>query len=893
MRTSWNLATIGWVVMACGSAAASAAPAADPALAEARAIFTQAHAIAQRPDAAPTSTSTNASATQRLEDLSRRLDRLRMAMHMPPGTDDALSHKFDAVSHYLTALRVPTSRVSLSPAQLPSARRTVIASIAPHQGGACHGAIGIEAGSEVDARLPADGEIWLHVASSATPVRIDTSATAVDSAIEVFGACPAAGDTATVSADDDIGLSARVVLPAGGARDGRWLRVRNLGATGGVAIVAATTGAITGMLRDTEGNPLDGWVAALTPAGNTVDSTFVSTGMNYTLSVDSGQYYVVASSDGRVVTAWPNVECPGYYYTCNLEVAQSVTVTGGATTSGIDFSLGQGGRIIGRVREAASGLLLPGAAVHALNANGDTFWTNADATGRYSIPTLPAGTYRVWVEESTHLPQRYNDLDCPTPPQTCAFETGTPIAIARNASRDGIDFSLKRMPYISVRTNLLPGGAASYPMVQIYDANGASVASGYADDGETRTIGPFAPGTYRVVASADGYASQLFDHIACNDDCSSQLASATPIAIDFDAPIPLATFDLSPRGEIHGRITDLADTTPLEGVAINVYPSNGIWPLYYTTSAADGTYATKGLPAGSYWVVAVSPDHRDTAYPNAACSDLDTSLSHCELGSAQLVVVGEADVAGIDVAMPRNATITGIVSPRASFPLSPWAQAYVTVYDDNGTQLRLAYMAEGGSYSIADLPAGSYFATAGLSQGFGQIYDGIDCPLLGSTCSPLGGTPLSLVQGQLLTGVDFVVTDARQVVGRVTDATTGNGVPGVAIDAWNVPSATHCDAAITGADGSFAVGHACGGDAIALSTDAGGGYVDQVYDDQACPNGPAYSGLCPLANASHVSFPTAPVVSQADFVLTPRDPDLIFGDGFDSASMLARRGLLR
>lgn len=897
MRTGRKLATIGWVVMACGWTAASGASAADPAFAEARTIFAQAHAIAHRPDAeaASASTSTHATATQRLEDLSRRLDRLRVATHAPPGTTDALSHKLDAVSNYVAALRVSASRASSrspAPAQLPLAKRTMIAALAPQRGGACRGAIGIEAGSEVDAHLPAGGEIWLHVASSAAPVRVDTSATAVDSAIEVFGACPATGGTATVSADDDLGLSARVVLPAG-ERDGRWLRVRNLGAAGDIAVVAATTGAISGTLHDTEGNPLSGYVYALTAAGNVADSTYVPSGTIYTLSLDAGSYYVVASGDGRVVSAWPGIECPGYFYSCNLALAQPVSVAGGATTSGIDFSLGQGGRISGRVREANTGLLLPGAAVHAVNADGDEFWTNADATGRYSIPTLPAGTYRVWTEESAHLPQRYNGLDCPTPPQTCAFEAGTPVMLARNTAHDGVDFSLKRMPFITVHMNLLPGGAASYPIVQVYDASGASVLTGYVDAGTTRTIGPFAPGTYRVVASADGYASQLFDHIACADDCSSQLASATPISIDFDAPIPLATFDLSPRGEVHGRITDLADASPLAAVAVNVYPSNGIWPLYYTTSAADGTYATKGLPAGSYWIVAVSPDHRDTAYPNAPCSDLDTSLSHCQLGSAQLVVVGETNVTGVDIAMPRNAMIAGAVSPRAPFPLDPWSQPYVTVYDDNGTQLRQAYVAADGSYSVADLPAGSYFATAGMSLGFGQVYDGIDCPLLGTTCSPLGGTPLPVAQGQLLTGVDFVVTDARQVVGRVTDAASGSGIPGIAIDAWYAPSGTHCDAAITAADGTYAVGHACVGADILLSTDSGGGYVDEVYDDHACPSGPAYSGLCSLANASPVAFPTSPVVSQADFALVPRDPDLIFANGFDAAPVLARRGLVR
>jgi hypothetical protein len=65
------------------------------------------------------------------------------------------------------------------------------------------------------------------------------------------------------------------------------------------------------------------------------------------------------------------------------------------------------------------------------------------------------------------------------------------------------------------------------------------------------------------------------------------------------------------------------------------------------------------------------------------------------------------------------------------------------------------------------------------------------------------------------------------------------------------------------------------------ATEAGPGYVDQVYAGIACPLGPAYYGLCSLTNATPLVLSGGNTQPQiANFILQSNDP--IFSNGFET-----------
>jgi hypothetical protein len=65
-----------------------------------------------------------------------------------------------------------------------------------------------------------------------------------------------------------------------------------------------------------------------------------------------------------------------------------------------------------------------------------------------------------------------------------------------------------------------------------------------------------------------------------------------------------------------------------------------------------------------------------------------------------------------------------------------------------------------------------------------------------------------------------------------------------------------------------------------VATEAGDGYVDQVYSGISCPLGAAYYGLCPFNNATAITLDgSATQPHIVDFVLQTNDP--IFANGFE------------
>ena len=86
--------------------------------------------------------------------------------------------------------------------------------------------------------------------------------------------------------------------------------------------------------------------------------------------------------------------------------ADEVSVTTGATTSGIDAEMEEGGEIEGLVTAAVGGTPIEGVEVCALEPEGEFAFVSCaltNASGEYMVAGLPTGKYRVefWASGET------------------------------------------------------------------------------------------------------------------------------------------------------------------------------------------------------------------------------------------------------------------------------------------------------------------------------------------------------------------------------------------------------------------------------------------------------------------------------------------------------------
>jgi carboxypeptidase family protein len=785
-------------------------------------------------------------------------------------------------------------------------RRTMQVALATGRGASCASALTIAPGDAIAASLAgADAPystLWLRLKPAAHGyTRLDTTPTALDTEITLFGtACPASDADASTRNDDAYGLSAAVTIDASQGAGVRYARIRNLGRAGRVVASAETAGAILGRVTDARANvPIVAMLETVTPDGYFWNTAYSdgTTGF-YLISADPGAYYVFANNAygaplPYLPELYPDAPCSPWYFAildqCDVADATLLTLADGQQIAGIDFALNVGGRIAGVVHDAGTGAPLASASVSVFDANGNgvLLGSGVDAAGRFDIGGLLTGSYNVVATANGFGGQVWDHVACGGAIEdTCDPLAGTPLAVVRDELTSGIDFDLPREAYI--HATAVPRNAPGTPLfgwsLAVYDATTGNFVNQYYNyDSTPLETGALAPGSYRAYAQSPSYFSQLWNGIDCPSDCVSQLGSGTLITLARGDEATLS-FSLLPLPLVSGRITDASTHVALPNVYVGLVPVGAFTPMVNAFTDSDGNYVVRNAPLGSYYVFASEQTHRPTLYPDAPCTNND--ISSCDTGSAIAITVayGGADAAGTDIAMPPDGSVSGHVAMRVpdGMTLAPAVPDYEAVYvfDQSGNNSAYSTVAEDGSYTVIGVPGGTYRASA-AGSGFGQAYPGVDCAF---ECEPSDGDPIPLAQGQSITGIDFDPVPNDTVFGRVVDG-TGAPIAGAAIDLWRTSDGAHCGVGATNADGYYGARdpfRMCGSDAASrLSTDVDPGvYENEVYDGVPCPQGSVWLGLCDLAGGTDVFLPQVPSFVIANFVLGPQ-PDPIFGSGFD------------
>ena len=159
----------------------------------------------------------------------------------------------------------------------------------------------------------------------------------------------------------------------------------------------------------------------------------------------------------------------------DVRTGTPISVTGGgATTSGIDFTLSAGGQIAGHVTNAAGGAPLANVSLYIADASGNFIWgweQATDATGAYITTGLPAGTYYIRTEGThAYVNEFYDNLPITTNPTST-----TPVTVTLGTVTPGIDFQLAAGGFISGVVLAEGGGFVAGAGVNFYDSAGQYV----------------------------------------------------------------------------------------------------------------------------------------------------------------------------------------------------------------------------------------------------------------------------------------------------------------------------------------------------------------------------------------------------------------------------------
>lgn len=473
---------------------------------------------------------------------------------------------------------------------------------------------------------------------NASGARLDVSSATVDG---VYSLGPLPDGNYYVRADPDP-LSGAFQIEAfyGDALDLENASVVNIsgGTTSGVDIQLTSGGIISGVVKNTDEEPLEGIDLDLFD----IDGSR----LNYSAtSQEDGTYAIGPLPAGTYLLKSDPEDESGYtglYYN-NAVAKRSATgiyVAVGVESSNIDFALFQGGWISGRIR-STSGTALPGVDLDVYNEAGNRMDATAlsEPDGTYLLGPLPPGDYfvRADPDDTTgFMPTFY--------PDAFGRSESTPVTVVAADIVLDIDFGLAVAGWIE---GLITDELGN-PLPDIdLDAFDAVSKERLTQGGETGAdgryiIGPLPVGD--IIVRADPTIEQGLVREYYSEAIALRIAN--PIAVTGGSGTPDINFTLEPGSYIGGTVTDPDDRNPVAGVDIDVFRASDMFKMDQNAKTrADGSYSIGPLPEGSYIV-------KFDARSSTAYLDIFYDGTEDVSSATSIELTADADVVGIDSNLP-------------------------------------------------------------------------------------------------------------------------------------------------------------------------------------------------------------------------------------------------
>jgi hypothetical protein len=549
-------------------------------------------------------------------------------------------------------------------------------------------------------------------------------------------------------------------------------------------------GTISGTVVNTEGDPLENmnvgaegaWIGACTDAngqyilyGVPVDTPLVV--------YSGGDNWCGGGSELYLQEWWQDA----YTY----ETATPITLTlAERDQSGFDFTLVEGGRISGFVRETGSGIPIAGAWISVEEVTNGWWLGGAEtgADGSYTVVRIPPLDVRVRADAGGYAFEYYDNAGQ-------NGDTATSLSIRAGTETPNIDFALE------------PGGTISGT---VYDENGMTPLANMMVDVEGHWVGTCTDSEGHFTLSSLPLDEPLVVFSGGDNWCDGGSKLYLPewwqdaYSYDMATPVTLTLagrdqsgidFTLVEGGRISGFVHETDGITPIAGAWISVEEVTNGWWLGGTETEADGSYTVLRIPPLNVRVRADAGGHAFEYYDNAGQNgDTATPLS---------IAVG-TETPNIDFTLAAGGTISGTVYDENG--MTPLANMMVDV---EGHWVGTCTDSE-GHFTLYSLPVGEplvvFSGGDNWCDGGSKLYRQ---EWWQDTHSYESATPITLTLVQRdRSGINFILDEGGSMTGLVTAAESGDPLSGVglcafdyAAPAFDLVSGWECTQ--TGEDGTY------------------------------------------------------------------------------------------
>jgi trimeric autotransporter adhesin len=328
--------------------------------------------------------------------------------------------------------------------------------------------------------------------------------------------------------------------------------------------------------------------------------------------------------------------------------------------------------------------------------------------GLFRLPNLPAGTYTATISAAAF----------PTVTRTVVVIAGadSPLTVALGDTT------------IGTFTGVLTNGGAPVAGAVVQAVSGGLVSAASLTDGAGKYSLAVPAGSYTLRASAPGYVT----------------ASSAAKTLGAGATVNVA-LQISAMGRIVGVVTDSAGS-PVAGaqvaVQLGAYRSGAL-------TDSNGAYATLGLPAGSYTVVASAPSMGASAQVIAAVQNDADSTQNFSINGTTIAVSPSVVAVGSAGTVQFTAAGSGAPATWSRTPASGTISATGLYTAPTSTAASTVTVTAAGKADATDTASSTVFVNGKitLQLGLNSLVGGntlINCRVLLSSAAPAGGVVINL-----------------------------------------------------------------------------------------------------------------------------------------------------
>jgi hypothetical protein len=343
---------------------------------------------------------------------------------------------------------------------------------------------------------------------------------------------------------------------------------------------------------------------------------------------------------------------------------------------------------------------------------------------------------------------------------------------------------------------------------------------------------------------------------------STGLLSGTPTAVGaFSTPIQVMSSESASAldatlnfaitgGRISGTVTSAATSAPLAGIIVEIFDTSGRF-VTNAFSDASGNYTSAELTSGTYFARTYTvPGFIDQLFNAIPCAPCSVTTG------TPIVVSAPSSTSNVNFALATGGRIAGRVTNSADG--SALANIEVDIYNANGDWLTYGFSDASGNYTAFEgLPSGTYYAITYNEWGFiDELYDNVQC---GGACVAAQGTPITVTQGVITSGIDFALTAGGRISGRVTNAAGGEALGNVEIVVYNTNN-KRMAYAFSDPSGNYTTYSGLPTGTYYARTSNTSGYIDKVFNNVICAG-------CDPTSGTAISVTAGTTITNIDFAL--------------------------